>query len=557
MASQSQEWKKVVGALSCLGLTCMLAFQGQEQLPAFVTTNRLWGKSDELAVASWNMAAINNNPFEYWLSLDNAHYDSVMNEVQAFITDPGDRDIRVDQVFTSDMMDELVRAMTSHKHFEKEAIDATIEVWEKDFRSRRIVSRFIKDGSLGKKRLTSMPDRVTNTIALKDETFAYRPTVINCFSEPLDTMDEWWQLWKAFMFEASIDTVKVGKVVPADMLAKIPRAKYPDLTVGEERISIPLQTLTCAIFDAILVHMLNTLDAELVASSAGADAGEVQSWQGLRSQICQNLNLRKNDRILEIIKDSYMDRDVVCLQEVAGAFIKRAEGDHTITNSFHVVAPSKRSRSDQNSVLLLSKKMFNYATLKEVTDELVYDDPSAIASGDVVLVRVLDKTGRTFIIGSFHGDTNGLATIPLVTAVSELVMPGENLLLGLDANTYEKGIPNKKQDVLEFAEKYGELGLDSCWGPKPNPKNYTTFNARTYLQPQLNKASSKAEIRAKGDVNPKDFILFKAGGFSVLKVGKDNTGNREYVEGLVFPTLEFPSDHGILSALFDLSSAEL
>ena len=29
---------------------------------------------------------------------------------------------------------------------------------------------------------------------------------------------------------------------------------------------------------------------------------------------------------------------------------------------------------------------------------------------------------------------------------------------------------------------------------------------------------------------------------------KDNTGRRQYVEEMLFPTLDFPSDHGIVAA---------
>ncbi len=50
----------------------------------------------------------------------------------------------------------------------------------------------------------------------------------------------------------------------------------------------------------------------------------------------------------------------------------------------------------------------------------------------------------------------------------------------------------------------------------------------------------------KGDVNPKDFILFYPFDFSPAFVGKDNTGRLQFTEDMVFPTLEFPSDHGIL-----------
>ena len=41
--------------------------------------------------------------------------------------------------------------------------------------------------------------------------------------------------------------------------------------------------------------------------------------------------------------------------------------------------------------------------------------------------------------------------------------------------------------VLEFAEAYVEMGLTSCWGDTPDPTQHTTYSARTFLQPQLNK----------------------------------------------------------------------
>jgi len=33
-----------------------------------------------------------------------------------------------------------------------------------------------------------------------------------------------------------------------------------------------------------------------------------------------------------------------------------------------------------------------------------------------------------------------------------------------------------------------------------------------------------------------------------VRAAKDNTGQRRYIEDMVFPTLAFPSDHGITSA---------
>ena len=67
------------------------------------------------------------------------------------------------------------------------------------------------------------------------------------------------------------------------------------------------------------------------------------------------------------------------------------------------------------------------------------------------------------------------------------------------------------------------------------------------MQTQLNKAVKKDEVKTKGDVNQKDFILFFGEQFEALNHVKDNTGRKEFVEDMVFPTFEFPSDHAVIS----------
>ena len=127
-------------------------------------------------------------------------------------------------------------------------------------------------------------------------------------------------------------------------------------------------------------------------------------------------------------------------------------------------------------------------------------------------------------------------------------MPDRKLLFGLDANTYAH--PDKdQQGVTDFAQFYTNLNLNSCYGKTPNPLNFTTFHARTHLQTQLNKAISLEEKDLKGDKNPKDFILFFDSDYHIINTIKDNTGNKKYIENMVFPTLSFPSDHGITSTI--------
>ena len=42
-------------------------------------------------------------------------------------------------------------------------------------------------------------------------------------------------------------------------------------------------------------------------------------------------------------------------------------------------------------------------------------------------------------------------------------------------------------------------------------------------------------------------LMVRRGSMRAISTTKDNTGEHRYVEGMVFPTLAFPSDHGILS----------
>ena len=77
-------------------------------------------------------------------------------------------------------------------------------------------------------------------------------------------------------------------------------------------------------------------------------------------------------------------------------------------------------------------------------------------------VSAADAAGRPYVLATFHGDTEGLQSPGVLEALHATVgrMDGApSLLFGLDANTYEKAVPGKTQDVLEFAADYVERGL--------------------------------------------------------------------------------------------------
>ncbi len=63
-----------------------------------------------LRAASWNIAAINNNPFEFWITNPNQDYESLMQGIQKFIQDPAN-DIMLSFIFTDEMFDQLCSEM--------------------------------------------------------------------------------------------------------------------------------------------------------------------------------------------------------------------------------------------------------------------------------------------------------------------------------------------------------------------------------------------------------------------------------------------------------------
>jgi hypothetical protein len=187
----------------------------------------------KLHVTTWNIAAINNNPFEYWITYEgNQAYDDLMLNVEKFLENPGKEDVPVHEVFTDAMFEELDAKLV------EVGWSSVKSYWESDYKNRKIVSEFMKDPILGSKRLASMPDRITNTINVEDETDPVcRPTVINMYDGDLGDLNKWWGAWKHFMFVKKLKiTNKDGVVqtIPYSMLQPIKKSKYPDITEVSE-----------------------------------------------------------------------------------------------------------------------------------------------------------------------------------------------------------------------------------------------------------------------------------------------------------------------------------
>ena len=498
---------------------------------------------DTLSCVTWNIAAVNNNPFEYWMTHPDVDYGKLMEDVQNFIEAPGELDCAVSAVFTPQMFDELNALMDAQGWDAGEAASAAFA----DMSSRSIISGFLKDAELGSKRLMSMPDRMTNTIDLADGGTVYRPTVISCYDGDMSSTAAWWQQWKDFHFANPLllpgkKGAPASSKLPCALLDKISRSKYPALSEEEEAMSVRLQTICLAIFDAILVHMLNTL-------SPGG------KWIELKRSIIKATLHQKEAKTAAVLVDTYGDADVIFLQEVRTkmAVAKALEATH------YCFKPTPSSKADQNSIILLSRARFDESAVEDVTKAAIAHLPgeggAKIADGDLLVIKATDRRGGHFLLASFHGDTDGLMTAPTLAAVHAYAAslgPAWPLVFGLDANTYFKPVkPGKQAAVVDFLKDVYAKGLAASCGESADLP--TSFSARTFLQPQLQKACKTNEKKTKGDYNPKDYILYTPGAMSVTATGLDNSGKRSYDAELVLPTLDWPSDHSLMHAQFTLS----
>ncbi len=98
-------WAKIVLgtmlALFCLVIAKRLGPNGSVQF----STSAKSGKF--VKAITWNIAAVNNNPFEYWITNEDPKYNQIMQKVSSFIEKPELQDIEVHQIFTEAMYTSL------------------------------------------------------------------------------------------------------------------------------------------------------------------------------------------------------------------------------------------------------------------------------------------------------------------------------------------------------------------------------------------------------------------------------------------------------------------
>lgn len=510
-----------------------------------------------VTVASWNVSGVNNNPFEYHAT---RHEASARAFTRAFE--------RV--LFTTTTEDDAHALECAFPRARREALEEKLSEFGllgtrarasyETYARERTTRDMLRDEELGAKRLCSMPDRATNTVSVDGaRRVVRRPTVINCYDVSLMNEDDWWEKWLAYMFQ---DEVSVGgrsrKMI--EMFIPIVRAKYPAVSEEEEELGVALQAFFLAAFDASLIA---------VATEA---AGGFQEWQDIRAGLFEDLIKHKTKRTLDVVAKCLLGRArdagatrVCFLQEVGSAFADALRAREDVGEDFDVCCPSDMDlKRDQNSIVVISKSLTNGGEApREVTSDVLRsmgERAAALSKGDFCAFAARDaKMGINYVFASFHGDTDGLQTKHITTAMEAYCADAANAVdvcvFGMDANTHSYHKDGKKQGVVDFIDFLkSSTSFSSCWtlANVDVERAHTTFSARTFLQPQLNKAVplDQIETHILTDRHLKDHILVRTNGARVVLRDVERVNAVDFSSfvasfdaGSMFPNASFPSDH--------------
>ena len=311
----------------------------------------LLNENAEIKVASWNIAAPNNNPFEFWNVNESKEYCELMSSIENCFDDPAKVDMDLGCVFSQRMYDDLRAQLACH--LDDEELAVLDRMWTAEFKSKRLVSQFLKDESLGEKRLISMPERITSSVEGVDGVEHFRPSPITGFEDEMGDIPTWWPLWLEYMFSRPV--LLRGERLPCafSLLEPIPRAKYPDLTAEEAAASRPLQALYLALFDAALTWLLSAVAPSI--------------WQPLRRALHRALHADKPAACVAVLRSRHAAADVIFVQEASEAFATRAAADL----DHHVLRPpGADGRRRQMSLVLLRRGAFHLRGARDVTADV-------------------------------------------------------------------------------------------------------------------------------------------------------------------------------------------
>jgi hypothetical protein len=368
------------------------------------------------------MGSLDNGPFAHWRGQGKSVL-ALMSAAHAVLLDPA-RDVRMGEIFTDSMWAELREEMRALGWV---GINETDALWRTELSHRPAYQGFVTGRSVAEKKLVAMADRYTNTLHTTDLREHSRPSAVSCYGGNLSSVAQWWAAWRAFMFHNRLEMPRDGDEAPTAGIAKLVSrnsqtspgeaapgaaeavarpppppaaaaarpvspavrlyvmrsARYPKITAFEEAISVALQALSLALFDAALVHLLNTVRAD---------------WQQVGRQVCRAVLATRQEASLRILNGSYAAADALFLQEAAPAVPARLAGSAATLARTHLalVPPPVPGRAEvQTAALLLRRGAFVVETVRDHTSSVLAALPSGLLDpGDLLVAEASGVDGQ-------------------------------------------------------------------------------------------------------------------------------------------------------------------
>lgn len=343
------------------------------------------------------------------------------------------------------------------------------------------------------------------------------------------------------------------------MISKAPSDYHSlsGLTVDEQAANIAASVFYLGIFDALYIHMLNSV----------MDPVELHQ---LRLHLLEHIGLSYARKATRILSESY-DRESVILLQAVSARVWNRTLQSTLSVNYHVLSPISWDASNANeetNMILINKKVFLkrkecqdltpwvMAALREIDKEV----HMLLKKGSLFVVKADLMTEGQYIFASVAMRA-AWATVKIMAAINETLtdlslvdipfVVGINTGVGLRyphaGHWTLQGFINHLSEVSpSLTTAFDSEKAQSLGGPLLRADQNDVW---TLMQTKPSNATRLADISKPQPsvLMPTHHVLFDSRCFKVFNISKDNTGERRFDTSERLPSLEMPYAHPLLA----------
>jgi hypothetical protein len=498
-----------------------------------------------MKVVTWNMAGINNNPFEYWSSEEGSRMQKIQQYMEEFVDGQGiGETLKIETIFPPENLSALLEATRkANTQYISWKIDEKVFTYIGTLYDRLqnlTVNQLIKGPD--DKTMACMND--TRRFSRPDSVTSNRPTVVN---QAKFNPNSWYKDWLTFMFTArSSSPGKTPQPPVLDVQNKKLKALQSAAKSEEKSEDISDEGLWIGTLTDLL--MLGIFDATLIL---GMKKSGVPKWMDCKMGSVEEAKKKKEEKLMQIL-DGYEKADVIFLQEVSQSIMKILK-EKTRETTFRVQTTDQNPESNQMTAVLIKHSLVIPYSLNLLPTK------KTLLGTTAVEVKIKGGKGQPdvkYVLASVHSKTED--AYKTVRALKNLALhnSSQRIIIGIDSNANPE---NGQYTPGVFNYQVTELQLHTGWTNTALKRSYTTYKQRSFIQSQVNKSCTSKETRnvnvgAQNDCCVKDFILWGNVGHNHfnprLEVSCElaNTDTPYvWVGNQLLPTESFPSDHVIVT----------